>query len=93
MTIGGISAAIVLGAVIGVLGRLIVPGRRSMPGWLMIAVGIVAAIAGTALAHMFGLERQGWNYWETVFQIVLAALGVYLVALFWPKPGARGPAR
>ncbi|QXJ19948.1 GlsB/YeaQ/YmgE family stress response membrane protein [Actinomadura graeca] len=84
MTIGGIAAAIVLGAVIGVLGRLTVPDRRSMPGWLLVAVGIVAAIAGTALTHLFGLERPGWDYWETFFQIVLAAVGVYLVAVFWP---------
>ncbi|WP_067465251.1 GlsB/YeaQ/YmgE family stress response membrane protein [Actinomadura macra] len=89
MTIGGISAAIVLGAVIGVLGRLIMPDRRSMPGWLLVVVGIVAAIAGTALSHLFGLERRGWDYWETVFQILLGALGVYLVAAFWPKSGTR----
>lgn len=42
MTIGGIVSAVVLGAVVGVLGRLIV-GRRDMPGWASAAVGVVAA--------------------------------------------------
>ncbi|HEY8479849.1 MAG TPA: GlsB/YeaQ/YmgE family stress response membrane protein [Spirillospora sp.] len=85
MTIGGLAAAVVLGAVIGVLGRLITPGRESMPIWLTIVVGIVAAFAGTGLAQVTGVQRDGWNVWETVFQIALAALGVFLVAALWPQ--------
>ncbi|WP_131739465.1 GlsB/YeaQ/YmgE family stress response membrane protein [Actinomadura roseirufa] len=85
MTIGGIFSAIVLGAVIGVLGRLIAPDRRTMPVWLIMAAGISAAFAGTGLSHMVGLERGGWDYWETLFQIALGAAGVWLVAAFWPK--------
>ncbi|WP_242910274.1 GlsB/YeaQ/YmgE family stress response membrane protein [Actinomadura terrae] len=89
MTIGGSLAAVVLGAAVGVLGRLIAPGRPTMPLWLMIAVGIVAAFAGTGLSHLVGLENGGWDYWETLFQIALAAAGVYLVAMVWPRSGAR----
>ncbi|NKZ04077.1 transglycosylase [Actinomadura latina] len=85
MTIGGLVAAVVLGAVIGALGRLLVPGRPGMPGWLLMAAGVVAAFAGTGLAQVFGLAGGGWSPWETVLQIVLAAAGVCLVAAFWPK--------
>ena len=41
---GVILWAIVIGAIIGVLGRLVVPGRQNMSIWLTIAVGVVAAI-------------------------------------------------
>lgn len=85
MTIGGIITAIVFGAIIGALGRLIVPGRQHMSIWLTVLVGIVAAFAGTGLANLFGLETEGWNFWETLFQIAAAVIGVYLVAAFWPK--------
>ncbi|MER7547632.1 GlsB/YeaQ/YmgE family stress response membrane protein [Actinomadura sp.] len=85
MTIGGLAAAVVLGAVIGVLGRLLVPGRPGMPLWLLMATGVVAAFAGTGLAQVFGLTSGGWSLWETVLQIALAAAGVCLVVLLWPK--------
>ncbi|MEV5574350.1 GlsB/YeaQ/YmgE family stress response membrane protein [Spirillospora sp. NPDC052269] len=85
MTIGGFFTAIIFGAIIGGLGRLIVPGKQHMAIWLTIVVGIIAAFLGTGVAHLFGLHTRGWNFWETLFQIVFAVIGVYLVASFWPK--------
>jgi uncharacterized membrane protein YeaQ/YmgE (transglycosylase-associated protein family) len=85
MTIGGIITAIIFGAIIGALGRLLVPGKQNMSIWLTVLVGIVAAFAGTGLAHLFGLNTEGWNFWETLFQLVAAVIGVYLVAALWPK--------
>ena len=89
MTIGGIVSAIVLGAAVGALGRLIVPGRQSMPGWVTVAVGVVAAFAGTGLCAMVGFRTSGWNFWETVFQIGVAAAGVVAVAALWPPRSHR----
>ncbi|MGH3240272.1 MAG: GlsB/YeaQ/YmgE family stress response membrane protein [Spirillospora sp.] len=99
MTIGGLAAAVFLGAAIGVLGRLIAPNRESMPVWCTIAVGIVAAFAGTGLAHLFGVSSGVWALRETLIQIAMAAVGVFLVVLCWPKrivhnprpPGRRPP--
>ncbi|MFC5749697.1 GlsB/YeaQ/YmgE family stress response membrane protein [Actinomadura rugatobispora] len=85
MTIGGIFTAIIFGAIIGAVGRLIVPGKQNMSIWLTILVGIVAAFIGTWLANLFGLQTRGWNFWETIFQIAAAVIGVYLVSAFWPK--------
>ena len=50
MTISGIISAIIIGLIIGALGRLVVPGRQSIPIWLTIIIGIVAAFVGTLLA-------------------------------------------
>ena len=51
MTITGVITALVIGAVIGALARLILPGRQNIPVWLTVVVGIVAALLGTFIAR------------------------------------------
>jgi uncharacterized membrane protein YeaQ/YmgE (transglycosylase-associated protein family) len=81
MTISGIISAIIIGLIIGALGRLVVPGRQSIPIWLTIVIGIVAAFVGTLLAAVIGVANtSGIDWIELIFQVVLAAAGVYLVA-------------
>ena len=58
MTVTGIITAIIIGAIIGALGRLVVPGRQPIPIWLTIVVGIVAAFIGTALARAVGISTS-----------------------------------
>jgi uncharacterized membrane protein YeaQ/YmgE (transglycosylase-associated protein family) len=87
MTVTGIFTAIIFGAIIGAIGRLLVPGKQNMPIWLTIAVGVVAAFAGTGLARLLDLRTHGFNFWEIIFQIGIAALGVFLVASLWPRGG------
>jgi uncharacterized membrane protein YeaQ/YmgE (transglycosylase-associated protein family) len=80
--------AIIIGAVIGALGRLVVPGRQDLSIWLTIAIGIVAALIGTAIARALGFADTGGIDWrELAVQVILAALGVALVA------GTRGRSR
>jgi uncharacterized membrane protein YeaQ/YmgE (transglycosylase-associated protein family) len=81
MTATGIISAIIVGAIIGALGRLVVPGRQSMPVWLTIVVGIVAALLGSVIAGAMGVrETTGFDWIELFIQVVLAAVGVALVA-------------
>ncbi|NEC13893.1 GlsB/YeaQ/YmgE family stress response membrane protein [Streptomyces sp. SID8014] len=88
MEISGIISAIVIGIVIGVLGRLVVPGRQRIGLLLTIVVGIVAALVGTFIAAQLGLaETKGVDWAEWGIQIVLAALGV--VALDRTTGGRR----
>jgi uncharacterized membrane protein YeaQ/YmgE (transglycosylase-associated protein family) len=88
MTIQTILGAIIIGAIIGALGRLVLPGRQPI-GWLLtIVVGIVAALIGTALAQVLGVATTpGIDWIELVLQVVLAVVGVGLVA------GIRGRTR
>ncbi|WP_157254722.1 GlsB/YeaQ/YmgE family stress response membrane protein [Nonomuraea typhae] len=81
MTIESIIGAIVIGAVIGALGRLLLPGRQPI-GWILtIVVGIVAALVGTLIAQVLGVETtRGIDWIELVMQLVLAVVGVGLVA-------------
>jgi uncharacterized membrane protein YeaQ/YmgE (transglycosylase-associated protein family) len=81
VTIGGIISAIIVGLVIGALGRLVVPGRQNIPIWLTIVVGIIAAFIGTAIARAFGVANTpGIDWIELLIQVAVAAVGVGLVA-------------
>ncbi|MER6004308.1 GlsB/YeaQ/YmgE family stress response membrane protein [Nonomuraea angiospora] len=81
MTIQSILGAIVIGAVIGAIGRLLLPGRQAI-GWILtIVVGIVAALVGTLIAQVLGVATTpGIDWIELVMQVVLAIVGVGLVA-------------
>ncbi|MFF0203721.1 GlsB/YeaQ/YmgE family stress response membrane protein [Streptomyces sp. NPDC005017] len=81
MEISGIISAIVIGIVIGVLGRLVVPGRQRIGILWTILVGIVAALIGTAVASGLGVEdTEGVDWVEWLIQIALAGLGVAAVS-------------
>ncbi|MEV6929749.1 GlsB/YeaQ/YmgE family stress response membrane protein [Dactylosporangium sp. NPDC051485] len=86
MTVAGIISAIVVGLIIGALGRLVVPGKQNVPIWLTIVIGIVAAIIGTAIARAIGVaDTAGVDWTEIVIQVALAALGVWAVAGFYGR--------
>jgi len=81
MTVSGIITALIVGLIIGALGRLVVPGKQNIPIWLTLVIGVVAALLGTVLARAFGVaDTNGFDWWEFVFQIAFAAVGVALVA-------------
>jgi uncharacterized membrane protein YeaQ/YmgE (transglycosylase-associated protein family) len=80
MEISGIIAAIVIGIVIGVLGRLALPGRQHIGVLWTIAVGILAALVGTAVAGALNVaDTKGIDWIELAIQIGLAAVGVAAV--------------
>jgi uncharacterized membrane protein YeaQ/YmgE (transglycosylase-associated protein family) len=76
-----IISAIVVGAIVGVLGRLVVPGRQNISILLTVVVGIVAALLGTVIARWLGVaDTNGIDWIQLLIQVVLAAIGVALVA-------------
>lgn len=79
MTIEGILGAIVIGAVIGVLGRLVLPGKQDIPIWLTIVVGIGAALLGSLIVGNMR-DTDGVDWVELLVQVGLAAVGVAVVA-------------
>lgn len=79
--ISSIISAIVIGAIIGVLGRLVVRGKQNISIIATIIIGIVAALIGTLIAGLIGVsDTPGIDWIELVIQVVLAAVGVSLVA-------------
>ena len=81
MTVTGIITALIVGLIIGALGRLAVPGRQNIPIWLTMLIGVGAALLGTVIARTMGLaDTRGFDWTELLIQVVLAAIGVALVA-------------
>ncbi|MGW9023439.1 GlsB/YeaQ/YmgE family stress response membrane protein [Streptomyces sp. NPDC055722] len=77
MEISSIIGALVIGLIIGILGRLVVPGRQRIGILWTILVGIVAAFIGSGVAAAMGLaDTKGVDWIEWLIQIGLAALGV-----------------
>jgi uncharacterized membrane protein YeaQ/YmgE (transglycosylase-associated protein family) len=79
MTIGGIFGALVIGLIIGALGRLVLPGKQNMPIWLTMVVGVVAALIGSVIVGPMR-DTSGVDWVELIVQVALAAGGVSLVA-------------
>lgn len=77
MEISGIISAIVIGIIVGTLGRLVIPGRQRIGILWTIGVGIVAAFIGSGIAAAFGVgDTDGVDWIEWLIQIALAAGGV-----------------
>jgi len=79
--IGTILWAIIGGAIIGVLARLILPGRQNISVWLTVGVGIAAALIGGLIADWLGVgDTDGIDWIRHIIQIALAVLFVWLAA-------------
>ncbi len=87
MTITGVITAILIGIVVGVLGRLVLPGKQPIGMLVTVLVGIVAAFLGTALARAMGIPTatNGIDWLELLVQVVVAAVGVAIVASITAK--------
>ena len=83
-----ISAALV-GAVVGVLGRLVLPGRQRIGVIVTLLIGVGAAILGTYLAQRFGVDtkapvsfwRLNWDWIVLAIQVGCAVVITALAAL------------
>ncbi|NBE79896.1 GlsB/YeaQ/YmgE family stress response membrane protein [Micromonospora rubida] len=81
MEVTGFFTAIIIGLIVGALGRLVVPGKQSIPIWLTLLIGVVAAILGTLVAGAFGVDdTAGIDWIELLIQVIFAAIGVSLAA-------------
>ena len=86
MSANGIVGALLVGLVIGALGRLVVPGRQPIGCLLTVAIGIVGSVAGLAIARSADIDA--W-FLILICQVGVAAVGVAVVAAAmrgWRRP-------
>jgi uncharacterized membrane protein YeaQ/YmgE (transglycosylase-associated protein family) len=78
-----------IGIVVGVVGRLLVPGKQRIGMLLTILVGIDTAFIGTAIARALGIfvATSGVDWLEVLGQVVVAAVGVALVSALTERRG------
>ncbi|MEU0384079.1 GlsB/YeaQ/YmgE family stress response membrane protein [Streptomyces chartreusis] len=86
--------AIIVGLVLGLLAKAIIPGRQHIPLWLTVILGMIGGIAGNAVARAAGVDATaGIDWWRHVFQLVMAIILVGLGDRAWTAArGVRGRA-
>jgi uncharacterized membrane protein YeaQ/YmgE (transglycosylase-associated protein family) len=86
--------AIIVGLVLGLLAKAIIPGKQHVPLWLTVILGMIGAVAGNAIARAAGVDAtSGIDWWRHVFQLVMAIILVGLGDRAWTAArGARGRA-
>ncbi|MDQ8701806.1 GlsB/YeaQ/YmgE family stress response membrane protein [Streptomyces sp. LHD-70] len=71
--------AIIVGFVLGLLAKAILPGKQHMPLWLTTVLGIIGGVVGNSLAAGFGIaETRGIDWGRHALQIAAALVLVFL---------------
>jgi len=78
--------AIILGAIIGGLARLILPGRQSISLLVTVILGILGSLVGSWLVYQFGYGGSSGFEWIPFFAgIATAAVLIVLYGLLTGK--------
>lgn len=86
----GIIWTLIIGLVLGVLGRLILPGKQNIPMWLTVLAGVVASVVGFLIANALGVATtNGVDWIELIIKIVLAVAAVWGATALYGNRAAR----
>jgi uncharacterized membrane protein YeaQ/YmgE (transglycosylase-associated protein family) len=86
--IGSIILAIIVGAVIGLVARLVMPGKQNVGMVMTVVLGAVGGLIGSAVSAQFGYHNaNGGIAWIPFFVGVGAA--VVLIAIWEAVTGRR----
>ncbi|MEU9560248.1 GlsB/YeaQ/YmgE family stress response membrane protein [Streptomyces fumanus] len=67
--------AIIVGFVLGLIAKAIIPGKQHSPLWLTTIFGMLGAIVGNAVARAAGVgATPGIDWWRHLFQLVAAII-------------------
>jgi uncharacterized membrane protein YeaQ/YmgE (transglycosylase-associated protein family) len=86
--IGSIILAIIVGAIIGVIARLVMPGRQSIGMIMTVLIGAVGGLIGSAVAGAFGYHNANGGIAWIPF-IVGIVVAVILIAIYEAVTGRR----
>ncbi|MGL5928958.1 MAG: GlsB/YeaQ/YmgE family stress response membrane protein [Dermatophilaceae bacterium] len=76
--IGEVIGLIIFGAVIGILARLVLPGKQNISAVLTVVLGVVGAMIGYWLARALGVGDTGGVDWIRWIISIAAAAGLVL---------------
>lgn len=80
-----IVVALVVGAVIGVIARMVLPGKQNISGFATVGLGAVGALAGSWVVSLL-TDREGFNVLALVVGVAVAAV---LIGVFEKRPVRR----
>ncbi|MGW2205820.1 GlsB/YeaQ/YmgE family stress response membrane protein [Streptomyces sp. NPDC001774] len=76
--------AIIVGFVLGLIAKAIIPGKQQIPLWLTTVFGIVGSVLGNSVATWIGVEdTKGIDWTRHLLQLAGAVLVVFLGDMAW----------
>ncbi|AGB20562.1 putative membrane protein [Mycobacterium sp. JS623] len=93
--IGTIISAIVVGAIVGALARLIMPGKQSIGVIMTIVLGILGSLIGSWVTYQVGYSNSNGG-WAVIPFLAGVVVAIILIAAYLAITGRRGtgtPAR
>jgi uncharacterized membrane protein YeaQ/YmgE (transglycosylase-associated protein family) len=82
MEVNDILSAILIGAVVGTLGRLALPGRQNIGVFVTLLVGVGAAVIGTVVGQRFHLPELPQELWVLRWDWTILGIQVGVAAVF-----------
>ncbi|MFB6991130.1 GlsB/YeaQ/YmgE family stress response membrane protein [Streptomyces sp. NPDC056178] len=76
--------AIIVGLVLGVIARAILPGKQNIPLWLTTVFGILGSVLGNAVATWIGVnDTKGIDWTRHLLQLIGAVVIVGVGDMLW----------
>jgi uncharacterized membrane protein YeaQ/YmgE (transglycosylase-associated protein family) len=88
MHVNDVLSAILVGIVVGILGRLILPGRQRIGAFVTVIIGIGSALLGAYVAQLVHVADKApasvwklhWNWYELGIQVGFAVIATAIAA-------------
>ena len=89
-SLGNLLWIVVGGAIIGVLARLVLPGRQDIPWWATIGAGIVGMLVGDMMAALLGVKMtSGFDWIRHGLQLVVGVAAVAGISVVMGRTTSR----
>ncbi|GAA2448592.1 GlsB/YeaQ/YmgE family stress response membrane protein [Streptomyces sp. NPDC007076] len=76
--------AIIVGLVLGLIAKAILPGKQNIPLWLTIIFGMIGSVLGNAVATWIGVnDTKGIDWIRHLFQLIGAVVVVGVGDMLW----------
>ncbi|MFD7324579.1 GlsB/YeaQ/YmgE family stress response membrane protein [Streptomyces sp. NPDC059875] len=76
--------AIIVGFVLGLIAKAIIPGKQQIPLWLTTVFGIIGSVLGNSVASWIGVEdTRGIDWTRHLLQLVGAVAVVGVGDMLW----------
>lgn len=76
--------AIIVGLVLGLIAKAILPGKQEIPLWLTIIFGIIGSVLGNTVATWLGVnDTKGIDWTRHLLQLIGAVVVVGVGDMLW----------
>ncbi|MFJ7495530.1 GlsB/YeaQ/YmgE family stress response membrane protein [Streptomyces sp. NPDC097727] len=76
--------AIIVGLVLGLIAKAILPGKQKIPLWLTTIFGMIGSVLGNAVATGIGVnDTKGIDWTRHLFQLIGAVIVVGVGDMLW----------